>query len=64
MTKKTKKTPEQKLSDVRSYLQTEIAWRKQILDDPDPNFYGIEMAAWQMQFETLTTVLEQMDKDS
>jgi hypothetical protein len=61
---KTEQTPEQKLDRIRSYLQNEISWRKEILDAPDPNFYAMELAAWQMQFETLTAVLEQINEEN
>ena len=63
MTKK-KKTAEQKLVDVRSYLKAEIKRRKQILEDDfcKSNFYGTELSLLEIEMVALKRVLKEVGK--
>jgi hypothetical protein len=59
---KTTKTPQEKLDAVTEFLNKEIDWRKEILDNPDPNMYQMELSVWALEHGVYSKVLEELSK--
>ncbi len=66
MTKKQKeaKTPEQTLSDVRSWLKAEIKKRKDILNDDfmQSNMYAMDLGFLEIEMDLYKQVLRKLGK--
>jgi hypothetical protein len=66
MTKKQKeaKTPEQTLSDVRSWLKAEIKKRKDILNDDfmQSNMYAMDLGFLEIEMDLYKQVLKKLGK--
>jgi hypothetical protein len=59
---KESKTPQEKLDAVTEFLSKEISWRKEILDDPDPNLYEMELSVWALEHRVYSKVMEELSK--